>query len=148
MMTLRTLRLAGLLLLLAPFACECQPGPGDAGPDGSGGVLVARAVGGGFELSLEDLDAPLRTLQVGVTLTGTRATALSAAGVVAHDVLEAGLDQPKESFTAVVADTRRLLLTEGAIARIDTEGAGQIQLRSALAIDDEGQRAALALEVR
>lgn len=138
----------GSLLLLSFSACRCGgPGGEDGGPSGAG-VVVARAVEGGFELSLEGLDAPLRALQVEVSLRGTRATRLAPAGEVEHDVLEAGLDEPKAELIAVIADTRRLLLTEGAVARIETEGGGEISLGEALAVDDEGRRRALAVEVR
>ncbi|MCC7110981.1 MAG: hypothetical protein IT382_16935, partial [Deltaproteobacteria bacterium] len=54
-------------------------------------------------------------------------------------VLEAGLAAPKNDFTVVVSDTRRLNLRTGALVRVDTDAVpGEIVLTRALAIDDSG----------
>jgi hypothetical protein len=139
-------RLAVALALVAVGACECVVGPPPP-PSDAVGAITTRAVAGGFELVLDDLKQPLRAVQVDVTLDGARATAIGPAGAVAHDVLEAGLDQPASSFTAVVSDARRLPLVEGAIARIEVDGAGAPSLSAAVAVDDDGRRRSLTLVV-
>ena len=139
-------RLAAALVLVAVGACECVAGPPPT-PSDAVGAITTRAVAGGFEIVLDDLKQPVRAVQVDVALEGARATAIAAAGDVAHDVLEAGLDQPSSSFTAVVSDTRRLPLVEGAIAKIETDAAGTPRLSSAVAVDDDGRRRPLTLVV-
>jgi hypothetical protein len=111
--------------------------------------VQARAVTGGFELVLSDLERPLRTLSVDVTLGGgATATRAEAAGAVAHDLVEAGLDVPRSAFTVVVADTRRIPLDNGAVARVDVSGAGSVVLAEAKAIDDQGTAVVLSLDTQ
>ena len=126
--------LLGGLLALASCTCGEPPPPDPGAPVGQ---LAATPVEGGFELVLSGLERPVRSLQVDVKLTGAQATAATATG--GSDVLEAGLAAPKNDFTVVVADTRRLNLPSGAVARVDTDAApAAIALSHALAVDDTG----------
>lgn len=142
-MTFSLLRLSLSLALVGAFGCTCTPPSGDAGvPDG--GRVVARAVEGGVEIVLEDLVTPLRTLQVDVALTGGEATDAVPAGPVSFDLIEAGLDDgPRSELTLVVADTRRLPLASGAVARLVTGAGVTATLSNARAVDDDGERRTL-----
>lgn len=143
-MTFSLLRLGLALALVGAFGCTCTPPQGDAGaPDG--GRVFTRAVEGGIEIVLEDLDTPLRTLQVDVALSGGEASDVVAAGPVAFNLLEAALDEgPRSELTLVVADTRRLLLPNGPVARLVTGADVTATLSNALAVDDDGERRTLA----
>lgn len=132
------------LTLVAAFGCTCTPPTGDAGVIDGGRVLARAAEGGGVEIVLADLATPLRTLQVDVVLTGGQATEVVAAGPVAFNVLQAGLDSPRADLTLVVADTRRLPLNNGPVARLVTSGEVQVTLSNAIAVDDDGERRTLA----
>ncbi len=134
--TMTTIRALAVGLLLSACGCSCgeppPPPPGEAV-----GQLSANPVDGGFELVLSGLERPVRSLQVDVRLSGAQATGATAAG--GSDVLEAGLAAPKNDFTVVVADTRRLNLPSGAVARVDTDAAAsEIVLSRAFAVDDTG----------
>lgn len=135
-----------LSLVAAAFAaCTCE-GPPPPPPDENVGRITAVAVEGGFELRLSDLERPVRSLQVDVTLEGARATAAETVG--GSDVLEAGLDAPKDDFTVVVGDTRRLNLPASAVARVTTDAApSAITLSRALAVDDAGARRTVTVVV-
>lgn len=141
--------LLALLPVLGAGACgPCTPGPTDAGTDAAGTVQARVLDDGSVEVRLDNLRASLRTLQVDVSLTGTAATAVEPAGPVSHDLLEAGLSSPRASFTLVVADTRRVPLTDGAVARLVTGAApGQVTLAAAQAVDADGQHVLLDTEV-
>ncbi len=141
---LLALRLLPALVLVAAYGCTCAAPTGDGGVPDSGRVLARAAEGGGVEIVLADLTTPLRTLQVDVVLTGAEATGVVAAGPVAFNLLEAALDEPRAQLTLVVADTRRLPLNNGAIARLVTTGDAEVTLSNALAVDDDGERRALA----
>jgi hypothetical protein len=141
---------AAAALLVAP-ACtpSCEPPPPVTGDPA--GTITTRPVQGGFELVLGALARPLTAVQVDVEVTGARAVRIVAAGAVAHDVLEAGLDQPKASFTAVVSDVRRLPLVEGAIAKIETDAPNSEvapRLTEAVAVDETGARRTLNVVVQ
>lgn len=137
-------RLFSLLILVGAFGCECTP-PATDGGVADGGRVFARAVeGGGLEIVLDDLPTPLRTLQVDIALTGGEATDVVSAGAVAFNILEAALDAPRADLTLVVADTRRLPLNNGAIARLVTSGDAEATLTNAFAVDDDGERRTLA----
>lgn len=143
-LSLSTARLGLALVLVAAFGCDCTTPSGDAGVGDGGRVLARPAEGGGVEILLADLDTPLRTLQVDVRLDGAEATDVVPAGPVAFNVLEAALDAPRAQLTLVVADTRRLPLGEGPVARLVTTGDASVTLSNALAIDDDGERRTLA----
>lgn len=138
-MTRATMNLVRSLLvglLVAASGCTCgEPPPPD--PGAAVGQVSANPVEGGFELVLSGLERPVRSLQVDVKLTGAQGTAASALG--GSDVFEAGLAAPKNDFTVVIADTRRLNLPSGAVARVDTDAApSEIELSRAFAVDDLG----------
>ncbi len=135
-MTRTTLLLAAAALAGTIASCTCgAPPPPD--PDGAVGQVSATPVEGGFELVLSGLERPVRSLQVDVKLTDASATAARALG--GSDVIEAGLAAPKNDFTVVVADTRRLNLPSGAVAHVDTDAAPrEIALSRAFAVDDTG----------
>jgi hypothetical protein len=111
-------------------------------------VAIRQPLGDGtLEVRLVDLARPLRAMSMEVTLGGALATSVEAAGEVRHDVIEAALDGPRSGFTLVVSDSRRLPLTDGAIARIATDGpASTITLESIEAIDVDGNRVTLEVE--
>jgi hypothetical protein len=128
-----------LLSVLGAGACQCGTPPPP--PSSSTiGQLTAKKIEGGFELDLANLDRPVRALQVDVKLAGgVHATKAEAIG--GSDVLEAGLDQPKDDFTVVVSDTRRLNVPEGGVVKVTTDKApSTITLSRALAVDDGGAR--------
>jgi hypothetical protein len=142
------LALCSLLLGVAGGGCLCGDAPpADAGPTGAG-VLIATVDGDTVTLRLESLAAPLRTLQVDVAVEGAQATALEPAGDRAHDVLDAALESPRADLTVVIADTRRLLLAGGEVALLRLDGSGTVVLENALAVDDDGQRVELRVDVR
>jgi hypothetical protein len=136
--------LLGLALVATAFGgCTCiEPTPQN--PD----APVARVTAvlledGGFDLVLSNLERPVRSLQVDVKLDGARATtvtALAGAGASAADVVEADLPvDGKDDFTVVIADTRRLNLPAGPVARVGTGLELQkVTLSRALAVDDSG----------
>lgn len=138
-----------LVLAVAPGCpSSCDPPPTIDDP---AGTITTRPVQGGFELVLGALDRPLTAVQVDVVLDGARATRIVAAGSVAHDVLEAGLVEPRASFTAVVSDLRRLPLVEGPIALIQTDAPNSAiapRLSSAVAVDETGARRTLNVVLR
>jgi hypothetical protein len=140
--------LAALLVLL-PACDTCGTGTPDGGVvGGAGAVAIRQPLGDGtLEVRLVDLARPLRAMSMEVTLGGALATSVEAAGEVRHDVIEAALDGPRSGFTLVVSDSRRLPLTDGAIARIATDGpASTITLESIEAIDVDGNRVTLEVE--
>lgn len=150
------MRLPLLLLVLALPACggSCTEGPSDAGPVEAQGVLrVIIPVGGSVEegslqVRLAELAAPLRAVQVDMQLSGAQAVEAGPAGQVAHDVIEANLSQPRSTLTLVVSDSRRIPLTDGPIAALETDRAvSEVVLSRALGIDADGQRVELAVEV-
>jgi hypothetical protein len=139
-----------VLLALLPACDTCGGGTPDAGvSDGAGAVAIRQPLGDGtLEVRLVDLERPLRAMSMLVTLGGALATSVEPAGEVRHDVVEAALDAPRSGFTLVVSDSRRLPLTEGAIARIATDGpASTVTLENIEAIDVDGNRVTLEVEV-
>ena len=133
----RPVKWSAMLVALAFGACECiEPPVRD--PD----APVARVTAvvrddGGFDLVLSNLERPVRSLQVDVKLEGALASEVTALG--GSDVAEAALDTPKDDFTVVVADTRRLNLPAGAVARVGTGlDLRRVTLSRALAVDDSG----------
>lgn len=126
--------LIGIVVAVSSCTCGAPPPPNPGAPVGQ---VSANPVDGGFELVLSGLERPVRSLQVDIKLTGAQATAASALGQ--NDVFEAGLSAPKNDFTVVLSDTRRLNLPSGAVARVDTDAApSEIALSRALAVDDLG----------
>ena len=150
-MTTLLLRAAVLALLaLLPACGVCETPSDDAGtPDGAGAIAIRQPLADGtLEVRLTNLAVPLRALQMRVTLGGALATGLEPAGDVRHDIVEGALDGPRSGFTLVVSDSRRLPLTNGAVARIATDGpASTITLEDIEAIDVDGQRVELEVEV-
>ena len=131
-----TARLALALACVSLCGCECAPPP----PSADAPVAQLSAVllqDGGFELVLSSLQRPVRSLQVDVKLEGALATSVVALG--GTDLVEAGLGAPKDDFTLVVTDTRRLNLPAGAVARISAGvELSTVTLSRALAVDDSG----------
>ena len=126
--------LVGALSLAWSCTCGEVPPPDPGAPVGQ---VSANPVAGGFEIVLSGLERPVRSLQIDVKLSGAQATAASALGQ--FDVFEAGLGAPKNDFTVVLSDTRRLNLPSGAVARVDTDAVpSEIALSHALAVDDLG----------
>jgi hypothetical protein len=139
------LLLAAALALLPLSACTC--GPTDPPPPGAPvGQVTAVPVEGGFELRLSALERTVRSLQIDVKLEGASATAVEASGDT--DLVEAGLGVPKDDFTVVVGDTRKLNLPAGAVAKVTTDRqASSISLSGALAVDDAGKRRTVTVVV-
>lgn len=135
-------------LTLQMMAAACAPAPTEEDANRHGRVV---AVVDGTEVSfrLEETKRPLRTLQVAVVLDGTRGASIAAAEGRSYDVVEAGLnDEPADSFQIVVADTRRLPLTDGELALLRLQENGSLTLGEAFAVTDEGERVTLQTEVR
>ncbi len=131
-------RIVALAALLAAGACECGTPPPPP-PSGAVGQITAAPVDGGFELRLENMTQSVRALQVDVKLEGAHATAAVAAQ--GSDLVEAALGDPKDDFTVVAGDTRRLNLPTGAVVRVTTDAApSKISLSHAVAVDDSGAR--------
>lgn len=135
-----------LALQLTLVACA----PANPQDDVSGhGKIIAVVDGSDVLFRLEDTRRPLRTLQVAVALEGTRGESIVAAEGRPYDVIEAGLNvEPSDSFQVVVADTRRLPLTDGELAALRLQSAGTVRLGEAFAVTDEGERVSLQTEVR
>jgi hypothetical protein len=127
------------LLALLPFSsciCEIGPPPPDEIPVAQISTVVSD---GGFDLVLANLERPVRALQVDVQLGGANATA--ARQLNGADVVEAALSNPKNDFTVVVSDTRRLNLPPGAVVHVDTDASpSSITLTNAFAVDDLGAK--------
>lgn len=147
-MTRRNGRFAGLFavtsLWLAVVGCDCV-GPPTTTPPTPVGNIRSVVADDGVDLVLANLEQPLRALQVDVEVTGASATTLIAIGD--YDLVEGGLDQPKASFTAVVSDTRRLPLHDGAVAHITLNGNGSVSLQNAAAVDADGNKRPLTVVV-
>jgi hypothetical protein len=131
-------RALALVVVIALAGCECVP------PVLTPDAPVARVTAvlrddGGFDVVLSKLERPVRSLQVDVKLDGALASSVEAVG--GSDLVEAGLDRPKDDFTIVVADTRRLNLPDGAVVRVGTGlDLRAVTLSRALAVDDSGAR--------
>ena len=131
-----------LALLLLVSACQCGAPPPPPPPPG--GQLVAVVTDGGFDLQLRNVDQPMRELQVDVKLAGAHASAATSSA----DVVEAGLDAPKDDFTVVVADTRRLNLPSAPVVHVVTDAAPtKITLARAIAVDAAGKKRELTVVV-
>lgn len=138
----RTLLRCALLAMLLPAASSCAPNPEDNGSPDLGRV-EAVVTEGGVDIRLGSLTTPLRTLQVDVVLAGGAATAVEPAGALTANVLEAGLSSPRSTLTLVVADSRRLPLANGPVARLITDGPVTATLSRAIAVNDDGERVTL-----
>jgi hypothetical protein len=136
----------GLAAALSTSSCSCE-GPPPPPPDGTVARITAVPVEGGFELRLTPVERALvRSLQVDVKLEGARA--LSAEALGRSDVIEAGLGVPRDDFTVVVSDTRRLNLPTGGVARVTTDAPpSSIVLSRAIAVDDAGARRTVTVVV-
>ena len=130
------------------FASACGDGcdPPPPNPPGTVGTVIARPVTGGFEVVLTQLDAPIRALSVGVAIDGGEATQVESSGAFAHDLVRADLATPKSNFILLVSDTRRVRLTDGAVARVDVNGPGAVTLSDAKGVDENGAEVVLAVE--
>jgi hypothetical protein len=90
-------------------------------------------------------------LQVDVVISGGRASA--ATGTGPWDVVEAGLAPsaanpdggPRDRFTLVVADTRRLPVNDGGLARLVIDDGANVTLSNAFAVDATGVRRPLTV---
>ena len=140
--TLCSVRLIAALCAGLVAGCDCAPPTDDGGTSPAGTVTVAE-VGTGFDIGLDDLERPMRSFQVHIRLSDTKAVRATPVGDVPRDIVEAGLGSPENEFTLVVADTRLLLMDEASWARIETEGPGSIQLSKALGIDADGTKVQL-----
>ncbi|MBM4283393.1 MAG: hypothetical protein FJ137_22500 [Deltaproteobacteria bacterium] len=148
-----------LLLVLAGAvssapACSCDPPPPDRPARDAVGDLRVVVDGATAELSLSGLLAPLRALQVDIAVEGGRASAVTAVGP--WNVVEAGLQAsaenpgggPKDRFTLVLADTRRLPVADGAVARLVIDANATVSLTQAFAVDAEGKKRPLTVVTR
>ncbi len=150
MLVLRALLLGGLwsggLLSLGSCSCDPPPVPPPA-VTAAGSVRVdAGADTGAVSVVLVGLDQPLRAFQVDVDVAG--GNALAALGV-GPDIVEAGLAPedggPKNRFTLVVSDTRRLPLNNGVVGRLAIDNGATVTLTKAFGIDQQGQKRPLTV---
>lgn len=141
---MRSLSLALLLFGVAVAGCTCgQPEP-EPQPESAGRLAVV-VDGTTATISVSGLQRSLRSFQADVEVTGGQASAIAAVG--AHDLVEAGLgDGAKAAFTAVVADTRRLPINNGAVLRLTIDNGARVSLRNGIAVDDTGSRRTLDVE--
>ena len=136
-----------LLAALGFGGCDCGApvDPPDVVP--AVGTINVAVDGATATLSVSGLQRSLRSLQVDVDVKGGRASAIAAAA--GHNLIEGGLlpadGGPRDRFTAVVADTRRLPINNGAVARITVDAGATVGLKAAVAIDDTGARRILTV---
>jgi hypothetical protein len=111
------------------------------------GSVRVDVAAGSATLTLVGLEQPLRAFEVDVNVSGGRASALVP--IADHDVVEAGLRPedggPKDRFTVVVGDTRRIPLVNGALAVISLEEGATVVLDSAVGIDQTGAKRTLTV---
>ena len=131
-------------VMLATARCSCSDG--DAEPQaGTAGRIAVTSEGTTAVVTVAGLARGLRAVQVDVEVSGGDASTLVPDR--AWDVVEAGLaDGPRSSFTVVIADTRRLPIDNGPLARLTITDGAQVVLRNAVAVDDGGVRQALSVE--
>lgn len=131
--------LLGAAAMAPACSCDDAPRPDDVPVVGR---ISAVPVEGGFEIVLEALEGPARSLQVDVKLDG--ALALAARAAEPSDVIAAGLVAPRDDFTVVVSDTRRIALAPGTVVRVDTDRPpGAITLSRARLTDGQGNLGSL-----
>lgn len=136
---------AALLSLLSGCtSCETVDPPVETPAAGALSLVVNGATA---TLNLSGVAGSLRSLQVDVAVAGGQASAVDGLG---HDLVEAGLAAenggPKSSFTVVVADTRRLPVNNGGVARLTIDDGATIILSNAFAIDAAGNKRALTTD--
>jgi hypothetical protein len=128
-------------LLACLHGCSCDPPP-DPPPSARPGSVSVVVDGGTATVSVAGLPRALRAFQVDVDVSGGQASAVTASG--GHDLVEAGLAPEdggaKNLFTLVVADTRRLPINNGAVARLTVDSGAEVTLRNPSAIDEQGNR--------
>lgn len=136
-----------LLASLSFGGCECTPPVDPPVVVPAVGTISVVVDGATATLSVSGLQRSLRSVQVDVDVAGGRATAIDPRA--GHDLVEGGLlpadGGPRERFTAVIADTRRLPINNGAIARITIDAGATVTLKNALAIDEVGDRRTLTV---
>lgn len=139
-------RVVGLVIaaLLLPSCASCEQT--DPTPDVQAiGRIDASVDGSTATLTVSGVAGSLRSLQVDVAVTGGTAQAVDGVG---HDLVEAGLGAqqggPKSNFTVVVADTRRLPVNNGAVARLTVDAGASLTLSNAVVVDSSGARHTLS----
>ena len=141
----RLMLCAALLSLLSGCpSCEAVDDPPAQTPAGALSVVVS---GETATLIVSGVAGSLRAVQVDVVVAGGQASAVDGLG---HDLVEAGLAAenggPKSSFTVVVADTRRLPVNNGGVARLTIDDGATVTLSNAFAIDAAGAKRALTTD--
>ena len=123
-------------------SCSCDPPPDEPPPVAPVGSVRVDVVGGGATLVLVGLEQPLRAFEVDVVVGGGTATAFTA--IADHDVVEAALRPedggPRGRFTVVVADTRRLPITNGPLGVLSIDNGATVALSGAIAVDQAGNK--------
>lgn len=145
--------LVSCLALLLVAGCSCEGGPGDPGDVSAGGELWGAQSADVLSLSLASTQAPLRVVQLEVELQGARALDVVPRMERPWRLIEAGLDAgDRARFTLVLADERRLLVSDGPVADIRVERAGDddwtATLHAARGINDEGKPVELVAGMR
>jgi hypothetical protein len=144
-----------LFLGMLVQSCSCDPLPPEPPPGADAvGTIRVDVTGGTATVTLAELEAPLRALEVDVQVSGGRATAARATG--AHDLVEAGLvagpahpeGGPRDRFTLVLADTRRLPIADGPCAQLTVDDGATVALRAAAAVDANGRKRPLTVVAR
>lgn len=125
----------------------CEPPVVDDPPAGPVGSVRLEQENGSATLVLVGLEQPLRAFQVDVDVKDGVATAFLP--LADHDLVEAGLaDAPAARFTAVVADTRKLPLNSGPLARLTVDEGATVTLTAAFGVDQTGKKRALTVVAR
>jgi hypothetical protein len=153
-MTRNFIALAALLSTISGCSLTCGAPPPEPPPDDAVGSIDVVVDGTSATLSLSGLDAPLRALQVDVVVGEGRASSVTAIGP--WDVVEAGLTAsptnpiggPKDHFTLVVADTRRLPVNDGPLARLVIDDGAKVKLANAVAVDADGEKRSVTVVAR
>jgi hypothetical protein len=151
---LRSTFITLVVALAGGSGCSCDP-PVEPPPDQDPvGRIAVDVDGETATVSLTGLSAPLRALQVGVFVNHGQAK--NAVGAGPWNVVEAGLvasaenptGGPKDLFTLVVADTRRLSIGDGAVAVLTVDSGATVALENAVAVDVDGAERPLTVVAR
>lgn len=134
---------AALFGAVSLFGASCTPDEPPPPVVTEVGALNVVVDGSTATITLSGVSGSLRSLQTAVSVAGGTASAVDG---FSHDLVEAGLetgDGAKSSFTVVVADTRRLPVNNGPVARLTISDGATVTLSNAVAVDAAGTKRTL-----
>ena len=146
--------LVALTAAMTGCSLTCGAPPPEPPTDDVVGTIRVVVEGSSATLSVAGLEAPLRAVQVDVAVSNGKAS--SATGAGPWDVVEAGLGAsstnpdggPKDHFTLVVGDTRRLPVNDGPLARLAVDDGAAVTLSNAFAVDANGKKRTITVVAR